>query len=486
MKKNIVLISILVASVSIAAIAENADGQKTKSITIYGNSPQSWSYNWYSNYNSNVPGFAVITNSIEAELNQGNNEISIDNLPDEIEPSSIQLKKLSDDLQIIEQQISLKRSIQVDLLQNNIGREVEVVANEGSGAQVYKGVLLETNPRLVIKEDENRVRVINNYASISAFNAGAKPQSSSVKWLLFSKEGDPLNAEYNFKTSGINWSAQYGVFINDEKDDNKIKATLEGWANIVNATSFDVENSKLKLVAGNINQEVDQLQRPMMRGVGSAEMAMDSMVAAPKSFSMNQQKLSDYYSFSIERDVSLPANSFKKIKLFDDKKNILLKKKYVFNGMSGSNRVDIVLTLENTMEKGLGLALAGGKYIAYTKDSKGGYETIGEAITEGKKEKDIIDLTIGSAFDVSARRTQTNEKYDNNRRQGSYSVVVELENSKDKEVVVNVAEQMNNQNWKIVDQTKIYEKLTENLISFPMKIPAKSKERLQFTVEYSW
>lgn len=485
MKKNLFLLSLLAISISIAAAAATNSTQKTKSITIYGNSPQTWNYNWYRNYNNNVPGFAVITNSIDSEMNQGENEVFVRDLPEQIDPSSIKLNKLSPDVSIIEQQISLKRSIQGDLLQNSIGQSVEVVTNEGSGAQVYKGTLLEISPRIVIKEDD-KVRVINSYSSISAKDSDAKPQNTYSKWLLYSKEGDNLNAEYSFKTTGINWSAEYVLYLTEDKSDDKLKATLEGWANIANSTNFDVEKASLKLVAGDINQENDNVTQPMMmRNAVMAEGAAD-MAMAPKSFSATQQKMSDLYSFTIERGISLPSNSFKKIRLFDDKRNVFLTRKYIFNGFNGTNKVDVVLNMENTSDKGLGMALAGGKYVVYTKDATGNYDTIGEAVVEGKKEKDLIELNIGSAFDVSAKRYQTNEKYDNNKRFGAYRVTIELENSKTKEVMVSVKEQLNNQNWKILNETKNYLKINENMVMFPVKIAAKSKETLQFDVEYSW
>jgi hypothetical protein len=488
MKKNLLFLtisSLMVSSVAVYAFAANFT-EKTKSITIYGNSPQTWENNWYYNYDANSQGFAIINNILDVELNQGKNEVFIKDLPDEISPASIVLKNLDKKTELMEQQVGLKTSLNSLLLEQNIGKEIEVTANEGSKTQIYKGVLIETTPNIVIKE-EDKVRVINSYSNLVLSEINTRPSKNYIKWLLFSKEGDQVSAEYSYKTAGINWSAMYNVFINDDENDDEVKLKIESWANILNSTKINIEDATLKLIAGNVNQaeDVSSPPPPPMPMLAMVADMPSSEMRAKGSFAMREENFSDYHAYAIDRKISITANSYKKIKLSDDKNNITASKKYTLDSNLG-DRVNIVLNIENSKDNGLGVPFPGGKYIVYAKDKSGDFENIGEAKNNHKKDKDVISLNVGSAFDITAKRNRYDVRSDYEKRHGSYSVVIEIENLKEKEVLVTAKEHIGEQNWKIINENIPYVKIDENTVEFPVKVPAKYKGKIQYSVEHSW
>lgn len=457
--------------------------EKTENITIYGNSPDSWNHFYYRAANSKK-GYAIITKSIDSELNQGNNELYIRNLPKQSLPSSFKLKNLGKKTELIEQQVALKGSIKKQLLEENIGKNVEVIVLEGSKARSYKGTLIEAKPHLILKQEGN-LRIIKNFSSIIFSDKASAFDKNYVKLNLYSKEGDPLNAKYSYKTYGITWSAAYDIYLQDESDINDIKSKLIGWANIVNSTKIKVNDSNLKLVAGNIKQVIEQPKYRTMAlsGTGIAESA--AIDAAPAT-NFTQEKFSDQYIYKLARRVDISPNSHKKVKLFEDKTNLSLSKKYEMESYKTGNKVNIVLNIENKKDNGLGFAIPGGVYTVYAKDSNKSYEVIGEAKASHKKEKDNIELNIGSAFDISAKRNQIDTSYDKKRRRGKYTISIELENSKDVAVDIVVKELINNNNWKIAENSKPYNEIGENKVEFPLKLKANSTEKITYTVEYKW
>lgn len=457
--------------------------EKTEKITIYGNSSDSWHSN-YRNFSNHNKGYAIITKSIDSELNQGSNELYIRNLPKQAIPSSFKIKNLGKKTELIEQQVALKGSIKDQLLEENIGKKVDVAAIEGSKTRSFSGTLVEFKPYIILKED-GRIRVIKNYSNIAFSNEGSNFDKNYVKLSLYSKEGDPLNAKYSYKTRGINWSAAYDIYLQDETDINDIKSKLVGWANIVNSTKIKISDSSIRLVAGNINQVMEEPKYRTMAMTGSG-MAESAVMDTAQATNFTQEKFSDQYIYKISRRIDISPNSHKKIKLFEDKTNLSISKKYEMESFKTGNKINVILNIENKKDNGLGFAIPGGIYTVYAKSSNKSYEVIGEAKTSQKKEKDNIELNIGSAFDITAKRSQINTSYDKKKRKGKYTISIELENAKDTEAEVLVKEMINNKNWKIIENSKPYVEADENKIEFPVKLKAKSTENILYTVEYKW
>ncbi len=451
-------------------------------LTIYGNSPQTWSMPYYYMPNSNVPGYAVVSFARQAGFVAGMNEVTVSNVPDEIDPSTIMVKNLGKSLQIVEQNYISSKLTQGDLIKKNIGREIEVEKYTGDGVVTIKGILLDSSSGLIIKDGE-KLRLVSDYSSVIVPDENNSSAGNSIKWLISSTSASDAIFEYSYRSSGITWSTSYNVYLDGKG--TEVMARIEGWANLLNSTTANIKDTNLKLIAGDVAQEGGG------RGYGGAvpmmaKASMD-MAVAESAPNMQQEKFSDYHMYTIDRKVSLPSSSSKKVKLFADKEGILAKRKYIYDvAQSGDNSVKSVVTFTNDEKSRLGIPLPGGKYRVFEKDTSGAFEQVGEATQQHKAEGEKVELTIGNAFDLKANRTQVDTEQDQLRHRGKYQVDVEIESALEDEVDVIVKEPIYQQNWQIVDANYSYKKINANLVEFTVHAKPKAKTKLQFMVQYSW
>ncbi len=463
---------------SLLASAAWAEDQVTN-LTIYGNSPQSWDMP-YSAYNSNIPGYAVISFARQVSFSLGNNTIAVTSVPDEIDSSSIMIKSANRNLQVVEQNF-ISSKLDVDnILKQNIGHQVEVEKYTGNSAVTTKGTLLDISDGLIVKDGSN-VKIIKDYSAVSVADNDYS-SGNMIKWVINSSKASEGLFEYSYKTTGITWVANYNVYVDGEGPD--VMARIEGWANLINNTNMDVKQTGLKLVAGEVAQDSrPAMVRPMM--AMAKGMAMDSVAASAPS-SMQEQNFSDYHMYTIDRKVDLPMHSSKKVKLFEDKEGVLAVKKFIYDSSLDQNSVKTLVAFSNDEKSHMGIPLPGGKYSVFAKDSSGVFEQIGEVTQEHHGENEKIELAVGNSFDLKARRAQTDSEQDNLRHKGKYTVTVEISNAMDKQVEVMVKEPINQQNWQIVSANLEYKKVNSNTVEFAMPIKSKDKSKLEYVVEYSW
>ena len=447
-------------------------------ITIYGNSPQSWNMPYYYGQ-QNVEGYAVINFAKQATFAEGSNAVNVADVPDEIDPTSIMIKSMNRNLQVIEQNFVASKLNTADIIKRSIGKEIEVEQDSSNGVITSKGILLDSSNGLIIKEGD-KVKIINNYSSVSVVDDNSAVSGNSIRWLINSAVAGDSLFEYSYKTQGISWSASYDIYLDGKGDD--IMGKIEGWANLLNNTKISIKDTNLKLVAGETAQANGGPRAvPMMAMAKGAAMDMVAE-AAP----MQEQKFADYHMYTIDRKISLPAQSTKKIKLFDDKEGVLATKKYVYEGANGDNAVKSVITFMNDEKSRLGIPLPGGKYRVFNKDASSSYEQVGEATQTHKAEGEKVELTIGNTFDLKAERKQTDGEQDQIRHRGKYTVQVDLSNALEEEATVFVREPIYQQNWEVVSKTHPFAKINANLAEFTVTIKPKSKETLEYIVQYSW
>jgi hypothetical protein len=475
--KKFLLISLALALTGTAAKAADT----TTGLTIYGNSPQSWDMPIYYARNVSVPGYAVVSFARQAAFAAGLNSVIVSNVPSEIEPSSIMVKALGRNMQLVEQSYESAGLDMNEIISRNIGKEVEVEKYSGDGIVTIKGILIDSSNGLIIK-DGDRLKVLKDYSAVSVADSSESSAGNTIKWLINSASSSDILFEYSYKTSGISWSANYDVYLDGVGAD--VMAKIVGWASLVNSTNINIADTGLKLVAGEVaNDSAPNVYAA--RGMAKVAMAADMAESAPAT-SMQQQQFADYHMYTIDRKIDLPANSSKKIKLFEDKEGVLGAKKYLYEGANGDSGVKSVISFDNDGKSRLGVPLPGGKYRVFSKDTSGAFEQLGEVNQPHKSEGEKIELVVGNSFDLNAIRVQEDKEQDQLRRRGKYSVSVEITSALEQEVDVMVKEPIYQQNWQILSASHEYKKLDANTVEFKVPAHPKDKTKLEYIVQYSW
>ena len=71
----------------------------------------------------------------------------------------------------------------------------------------------------------------------------------TLNWKVFSQKKVTTECEVSYRTTGFKWKADYSVTLSS----NEKKADIGGWVTIDNNSGKRYDNTKLKLIAGDVN-----------------------------------------------------------------------------------------------------------------------------------------------------------------------------------------------------------------------------------------
>ncbi len=137
--------------------------------------------------------------------------------------------------------------------------------------------------------------------------------------------------------------------------------------------------------------------------------------------------------------------------------------------------------MQNSEANGLGTPLPGGIVRVYQPDSEGQLQFIGEDQIDHTPKGEKIKVTVGNAFDIVGKRTQTGyEQVSNNVQRTSYKI--ELNNSKSEAQDVTDVEHFYG-DWEIINSSDKYEKIDASTVEFRVSVPPNSTKTITYTVE---
>lgn len=221
---------LLLACLSVASEIQSAD---SLAVTIYNND------------------FALVKDTRNIRFDQGESTLYFTDVAENIQTETVTFKALGDSqsVRVYEQNFEKNLITQEGLLKKYIEKQVDVVADFGNEAKRVSGVLLAYSPSIVLRTD--RGIVIAN--KISAIDLAEVPDGfftvPTLNWKVFSEKAQSQKCEVAYRTTGFSWKADYIVTVNNEET----KADVGGWVTIDNNSGKKYVNTKLKLIAGDVN-----------------------------------------------------------------------------------------------------------------------------------------------------------------------------------------------------------------------------------------
>jgi hypothetical protein len=302
---------------------------------------------------------------------------------------------------------------------------------------------------------------------MSLENAGAKKQQVEASYLA----------------NNLSWNADYVLTV--ARDDKS--ADLDGWVTVVNNSGTAFRNTRLQLVAGELNRVQPPAPMPAME----RQMAM-SKAAAPQ---FQQEAFSEYHLYSLGRKTSVEDKETKQISLLQGS-GVPVEKIFVVNGQNyyyrnqqapGAPLKDPVMVyykFRNEEKNGLGIPLPAGNVRVYQKDSKGGILFAGEDRIDHTPKEENINIHIGNAFDVVAEHKQTDYKHtDTHTWEMEFEVT--LRNHKDGPVVVQVNEPIGG-DWEMLSSTYKYTKTAAFAAQFIVPVAKDGTSILKYRIRAHW
>ncbi len=437
---------------------------------------------------------ALVKDLREVRLPKGGVQLAFQEVSAQIRPETALLRNLTEPkgFFVVEQNFDFDLLTPAKLLDKYVGQKVTVVsmrANpDGAGAKELReeATVLATNSGTVLQFAD---RIETSVPGRLVFpkvpeNLRARP---TLVITLNSPAERAQKLELNYLTSGLGWKADYVANLSsDEKH-----LDLNGWVTLTNNSGVAYPDATLQLVAGDVNRVQERPQRAY---------AMKTMeLAAAAAPQMKEESLFEYHLYTLDRPTTLKAAQTKQVALLSAS-TVPVRKEYLLRGDSyyyqsqygeiGSKlKVGVFVEFDNRTESRMGMPLPKGVVRVYKRDSEGRAQFVGEDAVDHTPKNETVRLKLGEAFDVTAKRKQTDFKKLAGSSRYNYvyeaAFEVELKNAKKEPVTVSVLEPMPG-DWEMLSQSHPHSKEAAGAARFKVPVPAEGSATLSYRVKVKW
>ncbi|HVR19771.1 MAG TPA: DUF4139 domain-containing protein, partial [Polyangiaceae bacterium] len=430
--------------------------------------------------------FGLVRERRAVELANGRVELSFADVSSHIQPETVHIRSLDDPdaLTVLEQNYRYDLLTPEKLLEKYVGKRIKVARyNEKLGTDEILSadvLAVEGGPVLRIGGE-----VVTGFPGRFVFpevpeNLVAKP---TLVWLLASST-PRQRVEVSYLTQNLSWNADY-VLVIDAQDRT---GDLTGWVTLENRSGTSYTNAELKLVAG----DVQRVAPPPPPSMPVAEYDAPMAATAPAPF--RQEALFEYHLYALNRPTTLLDKEKKQVSLLEAH-GVELRKKFVFRGndywfrsrigeLPKNQKVSVLVELENSEKRGLGMPLPKGTVRVYKADASGAQQFVGEDSIDHTPRDETIEVKLGEAFDVVADRKQMEW-----RALGSCTSesawTIALKNHKDEAVEVEIEEPAHG-DWEILSSSHPAKKEDAQTLVFTVNVPSRGETKVSYKIRVRW
>jgi len=412
-------------------------------------------------------------------------ELRFKDVAEKLLPSSV-LVDTGAEVEILEQRYTYDLLSVTSLLERYIGRTVilERLDKRTNTTLQVEGTLLSLDGGRIVKIGD-RVEIDPEGRFILPEVPGDLTRRPALAWLMRSKSAGRSRVEVSYLTGGVSWSCDYVLSLTEEQ-----AAGLSGWVTLNNRSGVEYRKCELNLVAGETHRVQQAYPMAEMMAVRAAPVPEARGAARDEGF--RRRDLSDYHRYTLGRPVSLGNKESKQLELF--KRDIVkIGKHYRLRGSRNFfyNRVPVpsrdlkvaqYLEWVNGWDNYPGMPLPAGRVRVYRQEPQGAVFFLGEDRIGHTPRQEKVSITVGSAFDLTAERKQTefSKLSDRLRR---VSLEITLTNRKKEDVVIEVEETLPG-DWTMLDHSHEYEKMDASRIRFSPVVKAGGKTVLKYSIKF--
>lgn len=462
---SLALIALIAAPTpSIAATAEVAD-RESLALTIYQG------------------GFALVEDVRRVTLEGGATTVHLPDVSSAMVPASAQVTGKG--LAVRTMGLGGPVADTFSLLRASVGKEITVVRHLDNGQDVtQRARILRAEPE-VIAEIDGKIHV--GLPGQPVFDA-LPPDLPLLPGLTATLDGATAGATaitLRYLTHNLSWSADHVMTLAP----GRTKADLTTWATLRNNTNQDWRDAVLAVVAGDVNMIGDGA--PVMRPMMARAAAVPMMEKADDGGGFAREAVDGVHVYRLDGRVSLKAGETRQVRLLDGAAGVPIEMVYEDEGMPYTYRATVrggtldshpatMLVLRNPADGPLGAPLPAGPLRVYATDGDGRARFVGGVALPPVPVGEEARLEIAKAFDLTVERTQTAFSQVAERvTETSLRVVVR--NGGAEAATVRVIEPLPG-DWEITQSSQKPEKLDAGRALWPVKVPAKGKVELSFTV----
>ncbi|MBM3327891.1 MAG: hypothetical protein FJY67_00270 [Calditrichaeota bacterium] len=285
--------------------------------------------------------------------------------------------------------------------------------------------------------------------------------------------------EISYLTTGITWMCDYRADLSDE--------TLSLSANftIANDLELDLEDATVTLVAGKVHRSDD----PEGGSGDEASEGREKFGRPEAAAQVSGERFDEYYRYTLPRPVSLSAGQTLQVPAFEP---VVFKyeRRYLFPHLLDSREVRVKVSFQSGAGTGKSARpLPEGDVGFYRRDNSGALIFAGQDFLPGTPAGGTIELDLGGAFDLTARRTRLTQSRPTRDRH-SETWRVDLRNGGAREAVVHVEQRI--YGYATVESAEAGGHSVEPIreasdrVLFPVPVPAGSAVALTFTISFGY
>ncbi len=442
-------------------------------------------------------GTVLIRDQRTLALDEGVNHITLRDIAETIDYTSVMLRSLSDPdgTTVLEQSVSAGQALIPMLLTQNVNEMIGVTDTDGESV---RGELLRLDEdKAILRTADNAISVVRLY-DIRDLELPLLPadlhSGPALRLTLGNAAGGEEQVEMHYLAGGMNWTADYNLRLNADRS----ALDLTGMVTLRNQTGRAFNDADIRLVAGAISRiEPEQVERAETRLMARAAADM-----ADESSFVEAGDAGEFKLYEIARPLTIAHNESKQVE-FVRGAAIPAETRYVFDhspafsgyyrpieylerGGDQSGAVLTYLEFSTGDEHGLGADLPAGRIRVYQANAAGAV-LIGENHIDHTPQGEDVRLQLGQAFDLVGERKQTDFEW-TAYRVVKESIEVRLRNRKaDETVEILVPERLYRwRDWQIVESSAPFVKADASSIEFNIEIAPGAEEVLTYTVRYTF
>ena len=450
-----------------------------------------------------VPGYALVRDDRTFNLKAGRNLLRVTDVPALIDPTTVSFASLTDpkSTRVVEQSFEFDLTSTSKLLSRFLDREISVDQVRGASVEAVGGTLVGTQGGLILKQPDGSIRVVEQHAGVKLPSLpGGLISKPTLVWDIDTQTAGSHKARMAYQTGGMTWWTDYNLTYS-EGPNQACKLDVGAWVTLVNQSGATYTDAKLKLIAG----DVQRAEPPLRYPAAAPAQALRAEMKAADGFA--EKAFFEYHLYTLGRPTSLPDNSTKQIELFPLAPGVGCEKNLVYYGqgsrypvyggpmmdrnfgVQSNKKVDVYLRFRNAKANGLGVPLPAGKLRVSKLDiSDNSLEFIGEDLIDHTARDEMVQVKLGSAFDVVGERKQLDFRIDTTAKWIEEDIEVRVRNQKpDETVTVMVKENLYRwSNWAITKKSQEFTKEDSRTVHFPVRLAPKAEGVVRYTVRYTW
>ncbi len=433
-------------------------------------------------------GLGQVDERRQVELPAGQHELVLSGVSPQLQPETVLLT--GPDLSVAAQSFRYDPLSRRRLLEESLGRKVWVrqQGDDDDDARLEEGLLLSVAEGPVVRIGE-RIETVDPGDVVFAELPPDLTARPVLRAEVSSANGGERALRLRYLTAGLAWHADYVATWNPDAG----QLDLTGLVSLVNQTGLAFDQAEVLLLAGEVAQAPPPavpMARQQMVMAADAEMA-----GAP---GVQARGFSDRHLYSLPGTIDLARGETKQVRLLASS-DVAVEKRFRLESLIQAGRApeelgplhpQILLRLQNEAAAGLGQPLPAGRVRIYQppepKDEGGqgdnGVIFVGAATMDHVAEGEWADLSLGEAFDISARAwatgfqriSTTSGAYETGQR-------AELVNGGEEAVTVELVGHMP-AGWRMLRETAAHTKESGNRIRWDIEVPAGGKAKFEYRI----